>query len=236
MQELHYSLLLDCDDANALVNPGKADICNGVDDNCSAQIDDGCALLEVVYITIDGADEIEDNSTTQFTCNAHYNDGSASDVTANVAWTGDSCYAGVDDDGYLVAGFIPYYQGITIAAVFEGKEASRVVWVTKNSPSLDIRHVETNGLCSRDSLPSCTPCSGTIQSAINQASEGRQTEIKVSGGIYPENLLFSREKNIKLAGVADLFYPSASPSAEVHGSLTIRKGTVIVEGIILGPP
>ncbi len=34
----------ECDDANAAVHPGAAEICgNGIDDNCNGQIDEGCA-------------------------------------------------------------------------------------------------------------------------------------------------------------------------------------------------
>ena len=32
---------LDCDDANALINPGMPELCNGIDDNCSGTADDG---------------------------------------------------------------------------------------------------------------------------------------------------------------------------------------------------
>ena len=34
----------ECDDGNAAVHPGAAEICgNGIDDNCNGQIDEGCA-------------------------------------------------------------------------------------------------------------------------------------------------------------------------------------------------
>ncbi|MBK6807805.1 MAG: hypothetical protein IPL19_03560 [Sandaracinaceae bacterium] len=35
----------DCDDANASVHPGQAEVCNGVDDNCEGSVDEGVTRL-----------------------------------------------------------------------------------------------------------------------------------------------------------------------------------------------
>ena len=35
----------DCDDSDSAVNPGASEICNGVDDDCDTQIDEGCNFL-----------------------------------------------------------------------------------------------------------------------------------------------------------------------------------------------
>ncbi len=34
----------DCDDGNASVNPGEVEACNGIDDNCNGQVDDGLSI------------------------------------------------------------------------------------------------------------------------------------------------------------------------------------------------
>jgi hypothetical protein len=34
----------DCDDTNPAVHPGQAEICNGIDDNCSGMIDEGANI------------------------------------------------------------------------------------------------------------------------------------------------------------------------------------------------
>lgn len=35
----------DCDNYNAFVNPGKIEVCNGIDDNCSGAVDDDCVPI-----------------------------------------------------------------------------------------------------------------------------------------------------------------------------------------------
>ena len=39
------SLSADCDDSNPEVNPGQIEICNGVDDNCDGNVDEGFDLM-----------------------------------------------------------------------------------------------------------------------------------------------------------------------------------------------
>jgi hypothetical protein len=57
----------DCDDANAQVNPGAAETCNGLDDNCNSQVDEG--VRTIFYRNIDG-DAFGDTYATQQACSA----------------------------------------------------------------------------------------------------------------------------------------------------------------------
>ncbi len=57
----------DCDDADAAVNPGGAEVCNGVDDDCDGAIDDGATDLQTWYADADG-DGFGDPDATARSC------------------------------------------------------------------------------------------------------------------------------------------------------------------------
>ena len=53
----------DCNDSNAQVNPGAAEACNGVDDNCNGQTDEG--VQSTFYANVDGDGYGNPNVTVQ---------------------------------------------------------------------------------------------------------------------------------------------------------------------------
>jgi hypothetical protein len=105
---------LDCDDANALINPGMPELCNGIDDNCSGTADDG--ILYYTYFLDADEDGYGDATNSVTICDTILPIGYALDNTdcddtnalINPAMSelcngiDDNC-SGTADDG------IPYY-------------------------------------------------------------------------------------------------------------------------------
>ncbi|MCC6874760.1 MAG: putative metal-binding motif-containing protein [Sandaracinaceae bacterium] len=56
----------DCDDANAAVSPGASEVCNGIDDNCNFNIDEG--VLTSFHPDADGDGHGEEGSTATLAC------------------------------------------------------------------------------------------------------------------------------------------------------------------------
>jgi hypothetical protein len=74
--EGYVSDATDCNDADGAVNPGATEICNGIDDNCDGNIDEG--VQNTYYADMDG-DSYGDAGSTTMACSAP--EGYVSDAT-----------------------------------------------------------------------------------------------------------------------------------------------------------
>lgn len=57
----------DCDDTDSAINPGVTEVCNGVDDNCDSNIDEG---VQITYYADADGDTYGDASSTAMACSA----------------------------------------------------------------------------------------------------------------------------------------------------------------------
>jgi hypothetical protein len=90
----------DCDDTNASVFPNATEVCNGVDDNCDGQIDEG--VLLTFYQDFDG-DGFGNAGAPQQACSApagYVSNNTDCDDTNGNAYPGadEVCANGIDDD------------------------------------------------------------------------------------------------------------------------------------------
>ncbi len=86
----------DCDDNDAFVNPGMSESCNGLDDNCNDEIDEGLSII--ISVDADG-DGYCGDETEEVACDAQ--------TTANECISGDcddtnaSAYPGATEDSSM---------------------------------------------------------------------------------------------------------------------------------------
>jgi len=72
------------------------------------------------HIIVDGDYEVDENSGAQYTCTAHYDDGTDSDVTSSASWSDNSSYASISSSGYLTTSAVPADQPCRITASYLG--------------------------------------------------------------------------------------------------------------------
>ena len=90
----------DCNDANASINPTISEICDGIDQNCDGQTDEG--VKTTFYQDSDG-DGYGNNSSTTLSCSVpsgYVSDNTDCDDGDNTEYPGVIWYADADNDSY----------------------------------------------------------------------------------------------------------------------------------------
>ena len=99
----------DCDDSKSSVHPGATEVCNGIDDNCDGQIDEG--VKTTFYRDADG-DGFGNAAITTIACSAPsgyvFNSTDCDDTKASVYPGATEVCNGIDDDcdGLVDEGFL----------------------------------------------------------------------------------------------------------------------------------
>ncbi|HMU69832.1 MAG TPA: MopE-related protein, partial [Chitinophagales bacterium] len=136
MPEGYVADATDCNDADAAVNPGATEVCNGVDDNCDGNIDEGIDLSIAIspdgVITLCKPDAITLEATAGFTSYQWYKNGSPlAGETGATYTTNKPAY-------YQVEGFI--------GTCTSGLSAVQAVAVVE-SPNANISTPDGTNLC-----------------------------------------------------------------------------------------
>ena len=87
----------------------------------------------VTSLEISGPTEVGESSGAQYTCNAHYDNGSTTEVTDVASWSENSDYAGIGSNGYLTTSAVDADQPCRITATYESESATYDITV-KASP------------------------------------------------------------------------------------------------------
>jgi len=84
---------------------------------------------ELTGISLSGPPEINENSSEQYTCAAHYSDGSTSNVTSDATLSLTSPYADVWSSGQVNTKEVTANQTVTLIANYQGEPASKQIQV-----------------------------------------------------------------------------------------------------------
>lgn len=217
----------DCDDQDSSIHPGAGEICNGVDENCNGEIDEG--VLQSLHPDIDG-DDYGDSATTEEVCPdtiGYVEDGSdCDDADASInPGVAEICNE-VDDncDGHVD-------EGLTTSTYYQDADEDSYgnPNVIEQACALPSGYVENNDDCD-DADPSVYPgaaeipddgidqdCDGsdiitsttvqcvegdfdTIQEGIDAVEDGGT--VQVCEGTYLEHLIV--EKSVNIEGIGDV--------------------------------
>ena len=91
----------DCDDSNSLVYPGAPEVCNGTDDNCDGQVDEGIGTT--TYYQDADLDGYGNPDNTMFACSlppGYVTNSSDCNDSDSVEHPGQTWYQDADNDGY----------------------------------------------------------------------------------------------------------------------------------------
>jgi len=123
--------------ASGLLNAGDVDSdqsttvsasYEGKSDTHAVTINYVAPQVVVTSLAIAGPGSIEENTTAQYVCTAHYSDGTSNEVVP--VWSEDSAFVSIDESGLLSAGNVTADEQGTVHASFEGKVATQVLVIT----------------------------------------------------------------------------------------------------------
>jgi hypothetical protein len=97
-----YDSLQDCDDTDPAVNPGAEEMCDGIDNNCDGQIDEGCyfCLIDSDKDGYTRCNDCNDDDPTIHPRAAEFCDGIDNDCDGEIDEDCIPCTRDIDGDGY----------------------------------------------------------------------------------------------------------------------------------------
>ncbi|MEZ5106983.1 MAG: thiol protease/hemagglutinin PrtT [Draconibacterium sp.] len=122
------------------------------------------AQATLVYISVDGTLEAEENSTSFFTCTATYSDSSKVDITEIASWETNSVNAEITS-GTLTTGSVNEDENITVSAHYEGKSAGFEV-ILKNGPPILVYLTINGPVEAEENSTSFFTCTATYSDSL----------------------------------------------------------------------
>ena len=88
-------------------------------------------------LSISGPNQVNENSSADYTCTAHYSDGSTQNVTYSASWSENSVYALINSSGLLTTSSVSSDRSCTITASYGGKSATKNITIKNVTATLN---------------------------------------------------------------------------------------------------
>jgi hypothetical protein len=181
-------------------------------------------------ITISGATQVNENSSTQFTCTAHYSDGSSEALTTGVSWSDNTAAAAINSSGLLTAGSVNADTAVTITATYGGRFATHPLTIKNLPPTLVSIAISGPIQVSENSSAqyACTAhysdgSSAVLSSGVSWSENAAAATITSNGRLTTGNITSDTSVTVTAAynGLTDTHSVTIKKSAATLASLSI---------------
>ncbi len=150
---------------------------------------------ELESVEVIGPDSIAEQSTAQFACTAHYDDGSTQDITSGQAvWSENSDYAEIDETGLLTAAGmgISTHAQCSVTATIDGKSDSHSLVITPGAMQV-VTVQKCRIKAGRNTGYDAIKCSGTFGLTAEDLAGADSVTVQIYSGadnylVYEESI------------------------------------------------
>ena len=169
-------------------------------------------------INISGSTKVDEGSMAQYSCTAHYSDGSTSNVTSQATWSENSIYASIGKNGYLSASSVSSDQPCRLTSTYHGKT---------DTLDITIKNLENPKVATPIFSPDGGTFTDSVQIKLSCATSGAKIRYTIDGSaptssstLYGGVFKINSSCTIKACGFKDNYTSSDIVSAH----FTINTG------------
>ena len=196
------------------------------------------AEVTLSSITISGPTQLNENSSAQYACTAHYSDGSTAGLSSGVTWSENGAATSINASGLLTAANVTADTAVTITASYGGRSDTHSVTVKYVAPTLSSITISGPTQLNENSSAqyACTAhysdgSTAGLSSGVAWSENGAATSINASGLLTAANVTADTAVTITASygGRSDTHSVTVKYVAPTLSSITISGPTQLNE-------
>ena len=196
------------------------------------------AEVTLSSITISGPTQLNENSSAQYACTAHYSDSSTAALSSGVTWSENGATTSINASGLLTAANVTADTTVTITASYGGRSDTHSVTVKYVAPTLSSITISGPTQLNENSSAqyACTAhysdsSTAALSSGVTWSENGATTSINASGLLTAANVTADTTVTITASygGRSDTHSVTVKYVAPTLSSITISGPTQLNE-------